>query len=506
MRKLREILRLRLQAGLSIRQVRDSLRISLGAIQKISTQAEQSALDWAQISQMNDTELARHFYPKADTRSSNRLELPNWSAVHKELRYKGMTKYLLWEEYTQQYPNRSYSYAQYCHLYMQWRKKQQRSMRQVHKAGDMLFVDYAGHTVPIVSRTTGEIKEAQVFVAVMGASNYTYADATFSQSLPDWLNSHARALTYFGGVPRLIVPDNLKSGVTTPCRYDPDLNPSYQQLASHYGCAIMPARPRKPQDKSKAEVGVQVVERWILARLRHHTFFSLAELNHCIESLLEAVNARPFKQFEGCRKDWFEAIDKPALAPLPREPYSYTDVKMVKLNIDYHVQYGPHLYSAPHHLVGERLELHASDNLIQLYFHNQRVASHVRQYHRGMTTVPEHMPTRHEKQHQWTRPRLLNWAKGVGEHTFHWARHLLDSKVHEQQAYRACLGLLNLTRQYPAQRINAACAIALAHRLYRLKHVKAILKSNQDKLLSTEEPTPTLPQAHENIRGPNSFQ
>ena len=356
MRKLREILRLRLHAGLSIRQVRNSLRISIGAIQKISTLAEQTGINWEQVCQMNDTELARHFYPKADTRSSSRLELPDWSEVHQELRHENMTKYLLWEEYTQKYPNRSYSYAQYCHLYGKWQKKQRRSMRQVHKAGDMLFVDYAGQTVPIISGTTGEIRKAQIFVAVLGASNYTFAEATLSQTLPDWLNSHARALSFFGGVPRLIVPDNLKSGVTKPCRYDPDLNPSYQQLASHYGCAIMPARPRKPQDKSKAEVGVQVIERWILARLRHHSFFSLAELNQCIKALLESVNNRPFKQFKGCRREWFESIDKPALMTLPRELYCYTDVKQVKLNIDYHVQYNEHLYSAPHHLVGERLE------------------------------------------------------------------------------------------------------------------------------------------------------
>ena len=505
MRKLREILRLRLHAGLSIRQVRNSLRISIGAIQKISTLAEQTGINWEQVCQMNDTELARHFYPKADTRSSSRLELPDWSEVHQELRHENMTKYLLWEEYTQKYPNRSYSYAQYCHLYGKWQKKQRRSMRQVHKAGDMLFVDYAGQTVPIISGTTGEIRKAQIFVAVLGASNYTFAEATLSQTLPDWLNSHARALSFFGGVPRLIVPDNLKSGVTKPCRYDPDLNPSYQQLASHYGCAIMPARPRKPQDKSKAEVGVQVIERWILARLRHHSFFSLAELNQCIKALLESVNNRPFKQFKGCRREWFESIDKPALMTLPRELYCYTDVKQVKLNIDYHVQYNEHLYSAPHHLVGERLELHASDNLITLYFHNQRVASHVRKHHRGMTTVPEHMPVQHEKHQNWSRARLLNWAKDIGEHTSQWVVCLLDSKAHEQQAYRACLGLLNLTRDYPASRINGACAVANQHNLYRLKQVKAILKSNQDKLLNDDEPTPALPQIHENIRGPISF-
>jgi transposase len=316
MRKLREILRLRLHAGLSVRQVRDSLRISIGAIQKVTSAAEQQGIDWSTICTLDDSALAKLIYPQADARVSTRLELPEWTTVHKELRKEGVTKHLLWEEYTQQYPNRSYSYPQYCHLYGEWQNKQRRSMRQVHIAGDMLFVDYAGQTVPIVCASTGEIRFAQVFVAVLGASNYTYAEATLTQTLPDWLGSHARAFSFFGGVPKLIVPDNLKSGVTKACRYDPDINAAYHQLAHHYGCAVMPARPRKPQDKAKAELGVQIIERWILARLRHHTFFSLAELNHCIKALLQDVNTRPFKQFSGNRQEWFEQLDKPALSRL----------------------------------------------------------------------------------------------------------------------------------------------------------------------------------------------
>ena len=505
MRKLREILRLRLYAGLSIRQIRDSLRVSIGAIQKVATAAEQNGITWPLICTLDDSELARRFYPQADTQVSTRLELPDWCAVHKELRKAGVTKHLLWEEYTQQYPNRSYSYPQYCHLYQQWQKKQRRSMRQHHVAGETLFVDYAGQTVPVVCGSTGEIRCAQVFVAVLGASNYTYAEATLSQTLPDWLGSHARAFSFFGGVPRLIVPDNLKSGVSKACRYDPDLNPAYQQLAHHYGCAIMPARPYKPQDKAKAEVGVQVIERWILARLRHHTFFSLAELNHCINALLQEVNERPFKQFSGNRREWFEQLDKPALGHLPREAYQYTEIKQVKLNIDYHVQYGEHLYSAPHHLVGETLELHATDRLITLYFQNKRVASHPRVNRRGMSTQAEHMPTRHEKHHQWSRGRLMNWAKDIGQDTLDWVVRVLDSKTHEQQGYRVCLGLLNLTRQYPPERLNQACAIANTHQLNRLKNIKAILCSNLDTVVTEDEKLPALPQHHENIRGPQSF-
>lgn len=506
MRKLREILRLRLQGDLSIRQIKDSLRLSQGAVQKVTSKAKALNLDWEAIEQLDEQALALCFYPESDTRVSNQFQLPSWIEVHQELKRKGVTKHLLWEEYTQQFPNRSYSYPQYCFLYQDWLKKQKRSMRQTHKAGEKLFVDYAGQTVPIVCKPTGEMKFAQVFVAVLGASNYIYCEATWTQSLPDWIGSHARAFTFIGGVPDMVVPDNLKSGVTKACRYDPDVNPAYQQLAAHYGTAIVPARPYKPKDKAKAEVGVQVIERWILARLRHHTFFSLAELNHCIKALLQEVNNKPFKQLKGTRQQWFESLDKPVLRPLPKHAYQYIDIKSVKVNIDYHIQYDNHLYSVPHHLVGERLELQAKDYLIELYFHNKRIASHARKFTPGMTTLPEHMPTKHEKHHKWTPGRLMNWARDIGNEVLIWVQAILKQKQHEEQAYRVCLGLLNLSRSYAPGRINNACAIANKQHLYRLKHIKEILLSNQDQLLSEEkEQSSLLPQTHENIRGPKSF-
>jgi transposase len=506
MRKLREILRLRLHAGLSMRHINRSLRLSLGTIQKITSKAHELGLDWPTIQLLGDQALVQKFYPNADTSTSTHLQQPDWQEVHKELKSKGVTLLLLWEEYTQQIPNRSYSYPQYCRLYRKWRKKQKRSMRQQHKAGEKLFVDYAGKTVPIVNGSTGEIRSAQIFVAVMGASNYTYAEATWTQGLPDWLGSHARAFEFLGGVPEMVVPDNLKSGVTKACRYDPDVNPNYQQLASHYRTAIVPARPRKPKDKAKVEVGVQIIERWILARLRHHTFFSLAELNQCIKALLTEVNNKPFKQLKGSRSVWFESLDKPALQPLPKHPYQYTDIKFVKVNIDYHIQYDNHLYSVPHHLVGEKLELHAKNNLIELYFHNKRITSHLRKYNHGTTTLAEHMPTSHEKHQKWTSGRLMNWAKDIGDEVLIWVKVQLNQRQHEEQVYRVCLGLLNLTRKYPRQRLNSACAIANQHKLYRLKHIKEILLSNQDKLLPQKtKPSTLLPQSHENIRGPQSF-
>ena len=507
MRKLRDILRLRLQADLTIRQINNSLRLSVGAVQKVCRLAEARELTWSKVEQLDDQALLRLLYPPPAQQHDSKFVIPDWAEMHRELKHKGMTKQLLWEEYTAQYPGRSYRYTQFCFLYGKWQKKQKRSMRQQHKAGEKLFVDYAGPTVPVVCRQSGEIKQAQIFVAVFGASNYSYAEATWTQALPDWLGSHARAFEFFGGVPQMVVPDNLKSGVSQACRYDPDLNPSYQQLAAHYDTAIVPARPYKPKDKAKAEVGVQIVERWILARLRHHTFFSLAQLNRHIRTLLHDLNLRPFKQFDGHRQQWFEQIDKPALKPLPKHRYEYTEIKQAKVNIDYHIQFEQHLYSVPHHLVGERVEIHATEHVIEVRFRNTGIASHARRYHRGMTTVPAHMPTGHAQHQQWSSGRIMNWAKDIGDDVLHWVQAQLQQREHEQQAYRVCLGLLQLSRTTSAAHLNRACALANQHSLYRLKQVKALLKQTaSDPAIVTDDTSPILPQHHENIRGPASFQ
>ena len=451
MRNLREVLRLSYSAGLSIRKISASTKISVGSIQNILKLAEQFGLSWPLPEDWDDQTLALKFYPRSDARPSTKYQEPVWTDVHLELKKKGLTKQLLWEEYSQDYPNRCYSYSQFCARYADWVKKQKRSMRQTHRAGEKLFIDYAGPTMPVVCASTGEIRSAQIFVAVLGASNYTFAEATWSQSLPDWLASHVRAFEFFGGTPVMLVPDNLKSGVTKACRYDPTLNPSYQQLAAHYAVAVMPARPYKPKDKAKAEVGVQIVERWIMAKLRHQTFFSLAELNQCIRALLIDLNQKPFKQWPGNRQQWFEQLDKPALTPLPKHAYQYTDIKIVRVSIDYHLVYDHHFYSVPHHCVGEAVELHAGDKLIEIYFLNKRIATHVRKFHPGMTTEPGHMPEQHEKHQQWTPERLTHWAQTIGPEVHKWVQ------AHTTQSPpRAGLpGLSGLQALIEAIRLNA---------------------------------------------------
>lgn len=506
MRKIKEVLRLRFDAGLSIRQIAAAVKLSTGATQGLVKQAESLGLGWPLPSDLTETDLEQRFYPAGHSSTSARFQMPDWPVVHQEMRRKGMTLQLLWQEYRDSYAGRSYSYSQYCERYSQWRKKQRRSMRQTHRAGEKVFIDYAGPTVPIVDCQTGEVtSNANIFVAVLGASNYTFVEATRSQSLPDWLQSHVRMFEFFGGITEMVVPDNLKSGVNKACRYDPDLNPSYQQLGAHYGVTILPARPYKPQDKAKAEVGVLIVERWIMMRLRHHTFFSLAELNLCIAGLLKELNARAFKQMPGNRQAAFETLDRPALKPLPRQAYQYVDIKKVKVNIDYHIQYQSHHYSVPHQYVGERLEVHATDALVQMHFRSKLIASHVKKAGFGMTTDSSHMPQRHEKHHKWTPARLLKWANDIGEDTHLWVDDQLKSKAHPEQAYRVCLGLLNLSRDYPTCRLNSACQLANREGLTRLKNIKSILKSNRDQLQQSLALEVELPQSHENVRGPQSF-
>lgn len=505
MRKIREVLRLRMEAGLSIRQIKASTKVSIGAIQKLLARAEALKISWPLPTELDDTRLAAMFYPGSDPTKSMRYQVPDWTVVHQELKRKGMTKLLLWEEYTAKYPNRCYSYSQFCDRYRHWLKQQKRSMRQTHKAGEKCFVDYCGPTLPIIDPQTGEIRPAQVFVAVLGASNYTFAEATWSQGLSDWLSSHVHCFEFFGGVPEMVIPDNLRSGVSHACRYDPELNPSYQQLAEHYQVAVLPARPYKPKDKAKAEVGVQIVERWILARLRHYTFFSLAEANQCIRALLEELNLRPFKQLSGNRREAFEKLDQPALKPLPKHHYVYIEIRRCRVNIDYHIEFARHLYSVPHQYVGEQVEVQASDHLLQIYFRQRQVASHPRAHRPGTTTEAGHMPNSHRQHQQWTPARLQNWARDIGPDTLTWVTDRLNERAHPEQAYRVCLGLLNLGREYPGHRLNASCRIANREGLNRLKHIKAILRSNRDKLPEQLPLTTELPQHHENIRGPKSF-
>ena len=508
MRKLKEILRLRFEAGLSYRQIAAAAQVSVGVAAKYVARAEQAGLTGPMISNLDEAALARLLGEAADVPARlSRYALPDGVAIHQALKKKGVTLQLLWEEYRARDPEHAYRYAQFCVHYRTYRDSLARSLRQTHRAGEKLFVDYAGQTVPIVEGGTGEIHPAQIFVAVLGASNYTYAEATWTKPLPDWIGSHVRAFTFLGGVPEIVVPDNLRSGVSRACRYEPDLNPTYADLAAHYGVAVIPARPYKPKDKAKVEVGVQIVERWILARLRHQTFFSLAELNGAIRELLQHLNDRPFKKLPGCRHGAFGALDRPALKPLPATPYEYAEWKKARVNIDYHIEVAGHYYSVPHALVKRELDVRITATTVECLHQGKRVASHPRRHRKGAhSTVAEHMPKAHRKHLEWSPGRFLNWALAVGPATRDIVQWQLTHRPHPEMGYRACLGLLNLARRYGKPRLEAACLRAITIGSPTRKSVVSILEQHLDQQpLPLPPPQAALPN-HANVRGPEYYQ
>lgn len=510
MRIIKDVLRLKFEAGLSQRQIARSLKIGLGTVSLHLRRAKDAGLNWPLPDSLDEASLERMLFPNQIAPARAGYVEPDYAYMHKELKRKGVTKQLLWEEYKQTYGDRSYQYSQYCQRYRDWVLTLKRSMRQTHKAGEKLFIDYCGPTIPVINPVTGEVCNAQIFVATWGASNYTYADASRSQKKADWIESHVNAFEFFGGTPEVLVPDNLKSAVTKPCRYEPGINESYLHLAQHYKTAVIPARPYKPKDKAKAENAVLIVERWIMARLRHMTFFTLAELNQHIRLLLHDLNRRPFKKLPGSRLSQFELLDKPAMRALPAGRYQYTEFKLARVNIDYHLEYDKHFYSVPHHLVKHQVDVQATRNCVAVFFKGSPIARHVRsQKQGGFTTDPHHMPTPHRKHGQWTPGRLLNWARDLGPHVLLLTKDMLSRKPHPEQAYRGCLGLLNLSRNYDVNRLDRACQRALLIGSPYVRSVKSILQQGIDQL---ELPIDNQPHSddsacgdHSNIRGPQYY-
>ncbi len=507
--KLKEMLRLKYQANLSLRQIAAGLNLSVGVISKYVKRAEAAGLRWPLPDDMTEAQLQVLLQPERTTSSSSVMAEPDFIEATEELKCKGMTRQLLWQEYAEANPDNHYSYSRYTVLFKRWQRQQQLSMRQQHRVGEKLFVDYCGPTMAVTNPQTGEIRQAQVFVAVLGASSYTYAEATWSQGLPDWIGSHVRAFTYYGGVPELVVPDNLKSAVSKACRYDPEINPSYQQMAAHYGVAVVPARPYKPKDKAKAEVGVQLVERWIMMRLRRQTFYTLAALNQAIQVLLVELNQRPFKKRPGSRLSQFEQLDKPALKPLPASAYEYRHIKKARVHLDYHVEYDKHYYSVPYQLVKEEVMVHASDTVVAIFHQGRQVAVHPRSHRAGShTTDVQHMAKAHRKHQEWTPQRFMKWASDIGPDTQQVVQHQLESRRHPEHGCRACLGLLNLSKKYSKERLEAACHRAIHIGGVHYKNIASILRNSMDKVPLDDAKTPpsvTLPLTHDNVRGSDYY-
>lgn len=499
MRKVREVLRLKHACGASERLIAQSLGIGRTTVGEYLRRAAVVGITWPVT--LDDGELERLLFTPAGFYEGPTRAQPDWSRVHAELRRRGVTLMLLWEEYRAEHPD-GYGYSRFCDLYGEWRKGVTATMRQTHVAGEKLFVDFAGDTVPVIDGLTGEIRAAHVFVAVLGASNYTFAEARWSEGLADWIGAHVDALAFLGGVPKLIVCDNLKAGVTAACRYEPGINRTYQDMAVHYGTSILPARVRRPRDNAKAENGVLIVERFILARLRNRQFFSLEELNQAIRELLDELNARLMRKLGASRRAFFETLDLPALKALPDEPYQYAEWKKCRVAPDYHVDLHGHLYSVPHALIREVLEARMTGTTVELFHRGKRVASHARSALRNRhTTISEHMPSSHRRYAEWTPARITREAERVGPATAGLCAAIMRAKPHPEQGFRACLGILRLARSYGDERLEAACRRGLDIGATTYGSIASILKSGLDRAYRQEGAAEPSPIHHANIRG-----
>jgi len=519
MRKIREVLRLKYEAKCSHQQIAQATGLSKGAIANYVRRAVLAALGWPLPAELDDGALESLLF--ASTRpigggGQPQFAPPDCEYIHRELQRKGVTLQLLWEEYAAANGEGAYRYSQYCEHYRRYRKALKRSMRQVHRAGEKVFIDYSGTGIPVIDRDTGEIRFAALFVASLGASKYTFAECTWTQSLPDWIGSNVRMLEFFGCVPEIFVPDNLKSGVKTPCRYEPEANETYEDMANHFGAVIIPARPRKPKDKATVESHVCIVQRWIVARLRNVQFFSLMEANRAVAALLTNLNQRPFQKLPGSRASAFADIDRPAMKALPPYPYDYAEFCRPKVGIDYYVPVGPpdckHFYSVPHQLVGEELFVKYTSRVVECYFKGRLVAAHARSHVRGaQTTDDHHLSDAHRKHKEWSPSRLLSWGESIGIGTHNAVQWHLDNRPHPEQGYRACLGLLNLAKVYGEQRLEAACRRALSMgaepKRYRIVAIlKAKLDQHPDLFEDADVEAPATPVTHENLRGAAYFE
>jgi transposase len=504
MRKVREVLRLKFGQGLSNRAIATACNIGVGTVHEYLRRASAAELSWPVPGSLTDTDIEARLFPPPP---SGERPQPDFPSIAREVRRKGVTLTLLWEEYREQHPS-GYGRSQFCDLFRAYAARLEPRMRLTHKAGEKLFVDYAGMTIDVVDPDTGEIRSAAVFVATLGASDYTYVEATWTQSLEDWIGSHVRAFEFFGGVPEIVVPDNLKSGVTSPCYYEPDINPSYQEMANYYNVAILPARIKRPRDKAKVENHVLNAERRILAPLRNRRFIGLSQCNQAIRELLAGLNERAFQQMPGSRRELFHELDAPALRPLPEHPYSFGLWKKARVSIDYHVSIDRAFYSVPYALVREQVGVRISERIIELFHKGQRIASHPRTRRAGAyVTDSSHMPSAHQAYQDWTPQRLADWARRTGGATAEVVETIMATRAHPQQGFRSCLGIMNLAKSFGPQRLEAACARALAIGSPSYRSIRSILDNKLDQAPLPSNNVPTAPHlSHSNIRGADYYQ
>lgn len=506
MKKLKELLRLKWECQLSNRMIGRAIHVSPSTVSYYTRAFKASGLEWPLEANWGDKELMAHLEPycqqlKLQTQTKASL---NCIEIHQELKRTGVTLQLLWEEYKSKLGNKAYSYSEYCRRYRDWVKQLKPNLRQTYKVGEKCFVDYAGPKIPIL--VNGEIKEAIIFVGVLAASNYTFAKAYFTKSLPDWCNAHVSMFEFFGGLPLMVIPDNEKAGVKRACYYEPELNAQYEALANHYQITVLPTRPYHPKDKAKVETAVLIVERWLMARLRNQTFFTLAELNEAIAKLLIFLNEKHFKKLPGSRKSHFEEYEKKALRPLPKESYEFAEVQEALVGLDYHVEIKGHFYSVPYLLIKKRVQYRLSSHTIEIFYQRERIASHERSFILGgHTTLPQHMPKGHFAHQYWTPKRFLNWAEGIGTSMIQVAKWNIQHKSHPECCYRIHLGLQNLSKRYGALKLEQACAYALTIGSPTYKSIRSILQQ-QLMALPIAEQEFYQSKSHQNIRGSHYYR
>ena len=494
-RKIREVLRLKSEVGLSNRAIARACRVSNSTVGEYLSRARQAQLEWPLPDELGEEELYRKLFPDGEKAKMAERPVPDWEEMHRELARKGVTLRLLWQEYREKHPD-GYGRSQFWEHYQRWNQAHTTSLRMPHKGGEVLEVDYAGMSVPITNPETGEIWQAPVFVATLPASSYVYAEVQPSQELQHWLAGHVRAFAFFGGVPKILRPDNLKTGVKKPNYYEPDLNPSYQELAEHYHVAVLPARVKKPRDKPNVENGVQNVERWVLAPLRNRTFFSVGEANRAIGPLLEVLNHKEMQHLGKSRKQLFEELEREALLPLPEHPYEFARWKNARVSIDYHVVFEGHYYSVPHRLVGQEVRIRATERMLEIFHHSQQVAIHPLSSVPGhFSTCADHMPSQHRFVLNADSDFFLREAAKIGPQTAAYMTAVLRSRPYPQQAFRTCLGILDLARKYLPAHLETACQHLLPGKLLTYKDLKSELEHLTKNLFS--QPLP----AHEHVRG-----
>jgi transposase len=506
MRQVREILRLTFLSGISGREIALRLGIAPSTVRETVKRFQAAGLTWPLAEGVTEQALEARLYGTAGTkRGHRRVAEPDWAAIHRELKRKHVTLSMLWDEYIEQHPD-GYRYSRFCELYRAWEGRLSVTMRQSHAGGDKLFVDYAGDSVPVVDRLTGDIRHAQIFVAVLGASNFTYSEATWTQGLADWIGAHTRAFAAIGGVPHLLVPDNTKVAVIKACLYDPQINRTYAEMATHYDTAILPARPRRPRDKAKVELGVLLVERWLLGRLRNRTFFSLAEVNAAIAEFLTRLNEeRLIRRLGATRRKLLEELDRPTLKPLPVEPYVFAEWRVRRVGIDYHVEVEGHYYSVPYRFVGIEIDARITTRTVELFANGERIAVHQRMSgNHKHTTVPDHMPSSHRRYADWTIDRIRHDAARIGPTTAALCELILEHKRHPEQGFRSCVGIIRLAKSFGAKRLEAAASRAINIGARTYGSVKSILHNNLDRH-PAHKPADGVVIVHPNIRGPRYY-